>query len=112
MDKQSTTFGYLFILGITIISAVRCMIFQHKCYQYLREQHTEKWKELTTIFGFGPGLANGSRAMKFLFSKEYFEDPELLRIKTKFRNSFIHTVTGTLAVVVMFFIFGYVHTTQ
>jgi hypothetical protein len=109
MEKQAT-FGFLFILGLTVLSAVRCMFLHHKCYQYLREHHTERWKELTTTFGFGPGLANSRREIKFLLSKEYFDDPELLRIKVKLRNSAVHIVTGILAVFIMFFIMAYAYT--
>jgi hypothetical protein len=110
MEKQAAEFGFLFILGLTVLSAVMCKILHHKLYKYLREKHTEKWIELTTIFGFGPGAVNSRRSMKFVFSKEYFDDPELLRIKVKVRNSVLYTVTGILAVIVMFFIVGYTYT--
>jgi len=55
MDKQFAELGFLFILGLTVISAVRCNVLHHKFYKYLGEKHTEKWIELKTILGFGPG---------------------------------------------------------
>ncbi len=110
MTPQNIEYGFFLILGLTLISAVRCVVLQHKCYKYLREKHTEKWKELTTILGFGPGSVNSLRGMKFLFSKEYLGDPELLRRKVIFRNSLIHTITGIVAVFIMFCIMAYAYT--
>jgi len=88
------------------------VVLQHKCYKYLREKHTEKWIELTTILGFGPGSVNSLRGMKFLFSKEYLGDPELLRLKVIFRNSLLYTITGLVAVFISFCITAYAYTKQ
>jgi hypothetical protein len=56
----------------------------------------EKWKYLTTILGFGPGYANSRRGMKFLFGKDDLGDPEVIRLKTIVRNSFIYLFSGTI----------------
>jgi hypothetical protein len=109
MMPQHIEYGFLFILGLTIISAARLMYYQHRCCKYLREKHTEKWKEITTIFGFGPGLVNGIKGMKFLLGKDDLGDPEFLRLKILFRNSLIYLVTGIGATFIMFCITGYAY---
>ncbi len=77
---------------------VRLLMLQHKLFEYLRENHFEKWKELTTILGFGPGYANGFRGIPFLYSKDDLGDPEVRWLKVKVRNSFalvLLTMLGT-----------------
>lgn len=96
--KHSLYGGLFFLLALTAISMVWFFIFQHKLYTYLRENHTEKWKELTTVLGFGPGYTNSLRAIKFLFRKDDLDDPELLRLKVIVRNASIYVLTGFLAV--------------
>jgi len=85
-----------------MISWIRFMVYQHKLANYLREHHTEKWKYLTTIAGFGPGYANSRKGMKFIFSKEDLNDAELLRLKVITRNSFIHTIGGGITAFISF----------
>ena len=101
--------GILLILVFTIVSIIRGIIFQHKLYKYLRENHTEKWKYLTTVFGFGPGYANSRRAMIFLFGKDDFGDPEVLRLKVAFRNCIIYMATGLVAVFILLFMLSLIH---
>lgn len=96
--KNSFYGAILLFAAFTLVSMVRCLIFQHKLYKYLLEKHTEKWKDLTTVLGVGPGYANGLKAMKFLFSKDDLSDPEVLRLKVIVRNSFIHTFGGMITV--------------
>ena len=81
-------FGYVVFMGI------RSITYQKKLLRHLLENHTEEWKELTSVFGFGPGLANSSKGHRFLFSKEYFEDPEVLRLKVIVRNAHVATILG------------------
>lgn len=84
------------IMGFSyvVFMAIRSVTYQKKLLRYLLKNHTEEWKELTSVFGFGPGLANGSKGRKFLFSKEYFKDPEVLRLKVMARNAHISTISG------------------
>ena len=77
---------------------VRSLRLQHKFFVYLRENHFEKWKELTTILGFGPGLANGFRSIPFLWGRDDLSDPDVQRLKAKVRNSItlvLLTMLGT-----------------
>lgn len=89
-------------IGFTVISICRLVLFQHKLLKYLRENHTEKWKELTTIGGSGPGYANSIRGKKFLFDKCDLDDPEVLRLKVIVRNSYIYALTGFLGTFLFF----------
>jgi hypothetical protein len=70
--------------------------------RYLLRNHTEKWKELTSVGDFGPGYANSIRGSKFLFGKEYLGDPEVLRLKVIVRNSYIFTIMGGVMVFLSF----------
>lgn len=90
-------YGAILLFAVfMIISALRCLFYQHKLLKYLLKNHTEKWKYITTVLGFGPGYANGLRVIKFLFGKDYSDDPEVLRLKTIVRNAFIHTFGGMI----------------
>jgi len=88
----------------SVVSLVRLLIYQHKLYTYLRVHHTEKWKELITILGFGPGCGNSWRWVKFLLGKDDLGDPEVLRLMVIVRNSYIYVVTGFAATFIMFVI--------
>ena len=58
--------GALILFGAyTGFSLIRFALYQHKLYRYLLENHTEKWKDLTTVLGHGPGYANGYKAFKY-----------------------------------------------
>jgi hypothetical protein len=43
------------------------------------------------------GLANGQKALAFLFSREDLNDAEVLRLKVLTRNSFILQLAGFVA---------------
>lgn len=96
--ENSLYIGLFLFLAFLIFSMIRFFIYQHKLMQYLLEYHTEKWKDLTTVWGFGPGLANSFRGMKFLFGKDDLGDSEVLRLKVIVRNSFIHTLGGMFTI--------------
>lgn len=88
----------IFLISITIFSWVRFITFQHKLWNYLFENYVDKWKELTSIGDFGPGIANSRRGIKFLFSREDFNDADLLRLKVISRNAFLYVITGFIAI--------------
>ncbi|MBW8041684.1 MAG: hypothetical protein FVQ85_17035 [Planctomycetes bacterium] len=93
---------FLFFTVGFVVSVVRLFVYQHKLMRYLLKNHTEKWKELTSILDFGPGYANSIRGMKFLFGKEYLGDPEVLRLKVIVRNSFLFAIMGAVMVFLSF----------
>jgi hypothetical protein len=86
--------GLLILGGVTIISMIRGLVFQHKLWEHLRKNHDEKWNDLTFIGKWGLGIANGRKAIVFLFSREDLNDAEVLRLKVITRNSFILQLAG------------------
>jgi len=92
--------GLLVLGGVTIISMIRGLVFQHKLWDHLRSNHTEKWQDLTFIGKWGLGLANGQKAIAFLFSREDLNDAEVLRLKVLTRNSFVLQLAGFVALFV------------
>ena len=91
----------LFLFISSLVFMARCLIYQQRLSDYLRVHHMDKWKELTTIPGWGPGFTNPWRGLPFLFGREDLGDPEVLRLKVIVRNSYIYTVTGFLATFLM-----------
>jgi len=89
--------GLLVLGGVTIISMIRGLVFQHKLWDYLRSNHAEKWQDLTFIGKWGLGLANGQKTLVFLFSREDLNDAEVLRLKVLTRNSFVLQLAGFVA---------------
>ena len=61
---------------------------------YLRKHHNEKWADLTTVLGFGPGNANGFRSVPWLFSSDTLDDPTLGRLKSDYRKFIYLTLTA------------------
>ncbi len=100
--KYSSYVTFLFFTVGFIVFVLRLFVYQHKLMRYLLKNHTEKWKELTSILGSGPGLANGIRGIKFLFGKEYLGDPEVLRLKVIVRNSFLLAIMGSVMIFLSF----------
>ena len=103
-------YGAVFLFSLfTIVSIVRCIVSLCKFNKYLREKHTEKWKYLTTIPGFGPGCKNDIRMLKFMFSKDDLGDRDVLRLKVLSRNSIIYMVTGLVAVSILLFMLAQIY---
>jgi hypothetical protein len=89
--------GVLFIVGGFLFTIIRLQAQGYKYDKYLRRNHFEKWQEVTTVFGFSPGLLNSYRAWKFLFSNECYGDEELLIMKSKVRRAMYYVVIGGFA---------------
>ena len=108
MTPESAIIGFFFMFLVTIVSVIRLNILQHQFYNYLRKNHFEKWKELTTIFGFGPGMVNGKKALKFILKNDNdIDDPEYFYYKIKCRNALTYVITGIGAIFITFFIAVY-----
>ena len=108
---KNSFYGTLILFGaFTVFSLIRFMLYQHKLARYLLENHTEKWKELTTVLGYGPGYANSYRGFKFFFGKEYLDDPEVLRLMVIVRNSFMYFIGGAITTFFTFFVMVCIYT--
>ena len=89
MQENIFGLGVFLIFSVIILSVVRMAILGNAYSHYLRKNHFEKWKEITTVFGVGPGMLNSYRAFKFLYSKDDLGDKQLMIMKTKLRNAWI-----------------------
>jgi len=85
-----------FFVVYFVIGWAKFAIYQHKLMGYLLENHTEKWKELTTVLGIGPGWGNSIKILKFMFGKDDLNDPEVFRLKRKIRSSCTAMLLGAL----------------
>ncbi len=65
----------------------------HKLLLHFRENHFEKWKELTAI----PGGYVGFRRLNFLFGKNDLDDPYVRHLKTKVRKAVALALVTMLA---------------
>jgi ABC-type dipeptide/oligopeptide/nickel transport system permease subunit len=92
--------GFIVLSVATLISAFRAAIYQLKLYRHLQVNHTEKWKELTTVRRQGSRRANYREGLKFIFGQDYLGDPEVLRMMTTIRNSLLCTISGPGAILV------------
>ena len=76
---------------------LRGAILQFRFYRYLRDNHFEKWKYLTSFLCFGPGCANSFRGMPFLYNSDDLGDKAVLMYKIKIRHSILYAITGGIA---------------
>jgi len=94
-------YSFLIIMAIfVLISIIRLMVYLYKLDRLLFKKHTEKWKYLTTLLGFGPGCQNPVRNLPFLFSNEDFGDKEVLRLKIIVKHSLLYVLTGLPALAI------------
>ena len=77
----------MFFLFIFFILGVIYCVYHVKLLNYIEKNYHEKWKELTTILGLGPGVSNGFRIGKFLDSEETFDDPIVEKLKSEVRST-------------------------
>lgn len=54
--------------------------------EYLKDNHYEKWEEMTYVPGLGSGLTNSLRSLPFIRSKDDLGDPEVMRLKQNYRS--------------------------
>jgi len=91
---------FLFCVFVPL-SLITAIILQKRYYDYLQENHPEKWGELTTIWGIGPGMKNSYRGLKFLFSQNDLGDTKLNAMKASVRNAFIYFFTGSIGIFII-----------
>ena len=101
MQKQFFTIEVIFFFSLFVFSGLRMTMLMCQVGHYLRENYFEKWKEITTYLGIGPGMGNSYRAFKFIFSAEDFGDNQLVLLKSKSRKAIIFFLTGVIAIPIM-----------
>lgn len=96
--------GILMFMMVTVVSMISLIITRRKYGRYLRENYTENCEYLASTVCFGIGFWNSLKGVKFLFSRENIGDPELSRLRFRFKWSIIYTVTSLVGVFIMVFI--------
>lgn len=95
---------YLIAVPFVMLSVMSWIWFMYtgiKFSKYLKKKYMEKWKEITTILGFGPGGSNPFRWFPFIFGSEDFGDRELMDLKTKCRNASLYFFLSIPAVFIV-----------
>ncbi len=57
----------------------------YRLVQYLKDNHYEKWKEITYVPGLGYGCCNSYRSLPFVYSKDDLGDPVVTSLKKNYR---------------------------
>jgi hypothetical protein len=96
MDNSNTillgVFGWLGVCGfLLILSWVTTVFNSFKLQNYLKNNHYDKWRELTSVGKIGPGLVNPFKGLAFL-SKEMEGDEQLLRLQDRTKISVRYSV--------------------
>jgi len=83
----------IYFVGIFFVLIVIHAVVGVKLINYLEKNHSEKWDELTAIpflnKHFGQVRWSGYRVIKFLYSKEAFNDPILFKLKDEKKKIFL-----------------------
>jgi hypothetical protein len=104
-----TIFGWLALCGLVlVVSWIITMFRLFKLNSYLKKNDYQKWREITSLGNFGPGLSNPFRAWPYIFKNTKECDEELLRLKDSakisMRYSFIWFGTFVFSLIVGFII--------
>lgn len=80
--------GLLFFLFFAeVVAWIRVALIQDRLMTYLRKHHEDRWCELTSGPGWGPGGRNSLRAIPYLYNDQDKEDPRVASLKTSVRRS-------------------------
>lgn len=98
----------VFVLPIgtfILIGAVACLD-RHDLIPYLKQHHPERWKQLTSGPGFGPGGHNGVRVGLWVLSGDDMSDPILATIKAEARRFSLFAFVAFLSLPVFMALLG------
>jgi hypothetical protein len=76
-------FGY--VLGTWLPVMVLSLYEFRRINIYIRDEHRQKWNELSHVPGFGPGGYNGFRFLPWLYSDDVLGDPRVTKLKREYR---------------------------
>jgi len=81
-----TAFGslLLFTLGV-VCFCLYGFVYNVKLTLYLKKNKYDRWRELSSIGRFGPGMSNPLRAFRYVYGKLDDEDESILRYKHRIR---------------------------
>jgi len=92
----------IFMFGLFIIVGVFYSVSHMRLLNYLKKNHYEKWKELTTTLYFGSGSTNGMRVMDFLDSKETLDDSIVSKLKSECKKIILLSIVHAISFIVLF----------
>jgi hypothetical protein len=79
-------FGWVsFCAAMVILFWCLSVVRLFPLWRYLKQYEYQKWRELTSIGKFGPGLSNPLRVIPYLFGDKQTGDENLLRLKDSAR---------------------------
>jgi len=93
---------YLFICIINVVDGIRLM-------NYIKENHFEKWEDLTSLPFMGSGNANGFKAIKFVFLSDNFQDEILLKLKNNHKKLIILAIVAFISIPISLLILVLLH---
>ena len=93
---------------ITLYGWVYSYIYSHKLYSYLKQNNYDRWRELTSVGRYGPGLSNPIRGFKYIYSDQDNENERVLRLKDSIKIGFRHFIIGLLSMLVNFAILVFI----
>lgn len=93
-------FGIVFFCGVFFIISWIVMLFRlSKLNRYLKKHNYQKWRELSSIGSYGPGLSNPLRGIRYLFSNSQEKDEALLRLKDSAKIISIYSFVSAASLV-------------
>ena len=73
-----------------------------KLLNYIKIHHYEKWRDLTSIGKFGPGMANSIKAFCFVIGKEDLEDPKIAIKKKTIHYCLLYLLFSIILILISF----------
>ena len=84
----------IYLTGSWILAVVLHYTEARRLMNYLKENHNDKWKELTYVPGLGFGKINSFNSVPFLFSKENYSDPMVDELKNNYKKALLVLFSG------------------
>lgn len=81
---------FIFTMSFMMVTWIPTMILNviegQQLMEYLKNNHRDKWSEITYVPGFGPGGVNSFRTLPWLYSYDDQGDPQLASLKQQHRD--------------------------
>ena len=104
---------FLWLLIVSVFSAVVSFIYviykDTALGRYLKKNNYKRWRQLTSIGKYGPGMVNPSRGWSYIYSKADNKNEEILRFKDEIKIGvrwLLATIIAIVFVVMVIFYLG------
>ena len=105
---QEIRFFHFFFIIFVVLGLID-FIYGIKFKNYIKLNHKEKWDELNCIPFLGLKGTNNIREIKFIFSSEYFNDMNLLKLKDARKSLIKLEIVHFLSIPISFFLLIILH---